>query len=236
MIDVRTGKFFDSSGANSFALEFCEDRLQLRYLEKPGLGAICVDFCSGANRHRRLFGGGRRQALLKAVGRKKGSTPSVVDATAGLGRDAFVLASYGCRVHMIERSPAVAALLEDGLRRAALDPQIGPWVKERMSMVQDDSCRALYALPFEPDCIYMDPMFPKRKKAAQVKKEMYIFQALIKDEAGIDELFKISLTIARQRVIVKRPVKAPWLNQKRPDTAIKQVKHRFDIYLTKLGQ
>ena len=45
----------------------------------------------------------------------------MLDATAGLGRDAFVLASLGCQVTLIERVPAVAALLENGIERALLN-------------------------------------------------------------------------------------------------------------------
>ena len=95
-----------------------------------------MDFVEGAVAHRRKFGGGRGQSIAKAVGLKSGAMPTVVDATAGLGRDAFVLASLGCKVTLIERSPVVAALLQDGLARAAQDPEIGPWVSERMHLLQ----------------------------------------------------------------------------------------------------
>ncbi|HAD42901.1 MAG TPA: 16S rRNA (guanine(1516)-N(2))-methyltransferase, partial [Plesiomonas shigelloides] len=81
---------------------------------EPKLGAICVDFVGGTMAHRRRFGGGRGEAVAKAVGIKKGYLPDVVDATAGLGRDAFVLASIGCRVRLLERHPVVAALLDGG--------------------------------------------------------------------------------------------------------------------------
>ncbi len=39
--------------------------------------------------HRRKFGGGRGEAVAKAVGIKGDYLPDVVDATAGLGRDAL---------------------------------------------------------------------------------------------------------------------------------------------------
>ena len=93
-----------------------------------------MDFASGAVAHRRKFGGGKGQSIAKAVGLKAGVQLHVIDATAGLGRDAFVLASLGCNVDMVERSPIAAALLEDGLERAALDAEIGGWIQERMRL------------------------------------------------------------------------------------------------------
>ncbi|MGL4755264.1 MAG: class I SAM-dependent methyltransferase, partial [Aeromonadaceae bacterium] len=112
-----------------FALVYTAERLELRKLDEPALGAVYVDFVGGAVAHRRKFGGGRGQSIAKAVGLKSGANPSVVDATAGLGRDAFVLASLGCRVLMLERSPVVAALLQDGLVRGYADAEIGAWLQ-----------------------------------------------------------------------------------------------------------
>ncbi|SPW27561.1 Ribosomal RNA small subunit methyltransferase J [Edwardsiella tarda] len=108
------------------ALVLTPQRLELRKLDEPKLGAIFVDFVGGTMAHRRRFGGGRGEAVAKAVGIKGGYLPDVVDATAGLGRDAFVLAALGCRVRMLERHPVVAALLDDGLQRGYADAEIGP--------------------------------------------------------------------------------------------------------------
>ncbi|HAS63559.1 MAG TPA: 16S rRNA methyltransferase, partial [Vibrio sp.] len=90
---------------SSFALVLTEHRLELRKLDEPKLGAIYVDLVAGAVAHRRKFGGGKGQAIAKAAGLNKGATPTVLDGTAGLGRDAFVLASLGCKVQMVERHP-----------------------------------------------------------------------------------------------------------------------------------
>ena len=79
----------------------------LRKLDEPKLGDVFVDFVAGAMAHRRKFGGGRGEAIAKAVGIKGAELPSVIDATAGLGRDAFVLASIGCQVRLVERHPVV---------------------------------------------------------------------------------------------------------------------------------
>lgn len=112
--------------SSPFALVLTAERLELRKTDEPKLGAIYVDWVSGAVAHRRKFGGGKGQAIAKAAGLNKGVTPTVLDGTAGLGRDAFVLASLGCKVQMVERHPVVAALLDDGLMRAKLDAEIGP--------------------------------------------------------------------------------------------------------------
>jgi len=219
-----------------YVFETYADRLQLRDQDEPKCGAIYVDFISNASEYRRKYGGGRKQSIAKAVGLKRGATPFVVDATAGLGRDAFVLASLGCRVHMIERSPAVAALLENGLDRAKLDPKIGAWVSRLMSLSVGDSRQVLRSLPFEPDVVYLDPMYPKKKKPALVKKEMRIFQELIGHDPDADDLLGIALKTAQDRVIVKRPAYADRLEGQKPDTSIVTKKHRFDIYLAKISK
>merc|ERR1711991_658176 len=156
--------------SSEFALVLTEKQIELRKLDEPKLGAIFVDLAGGAVAHRRKFGGGKGQSIAKAAGLNKGATPRVLDGTAGLGRDAFVLASLGCHVQMIERNPVVATLLDDGLKRAKLDPEIGGWVSERMSLLHCSSLEALEVLADEPnkldqdfvrpDVIYLDPMYP----------------------------------------------------------------------------
>lgn len=92
------------------ALVLTPTHLELRKQDEPKLGGIYVDFVEGTMAHRRKFGGGRGEAVAKAVGIKKDYLPDVVDATAGLGRDAFVLASIGCKVRMVERHPVVLCI------------------------------------------------------------------------------------------------------------------------------
>ena len=107
-----------------FVLQMNMHALELCKLDEPKLGAIKVDFVEGAVAHRRKFGGGRGQDIAKAVGLKHGFTPHVLDATAGLGRDAFVLAGLGCQLTLMERMPVVAALLDDGIERAKLNHDV----------------------------------------------------------------------------------------------------------------
>lgn len=229
----------DHDEQSEFALVLTEQRLELRKLDEPKLGAIHVDLVGGAVGHRRKFGGGKGQAIAKAAGLNKGSTPTVLDGTAGLGRDAFVLASLGCKVRMIERNPVVAALLDDGLERAKQDSEIGEWVSERMHLIHASSLEALDELAqdqtFErPDVVYLDPMYPhpeNKKKSALVKKEMRVFQSLVGADLDADGLLKPALALADKRVVVKRPDYADWLDGEKPTMAIETKKNRFDVYV-----
>lgn len=219
-------------------LQLTPERLQLVQMGKGAPGPVYVDFVAGAVAHRRRFGGGRGQTIAKAVGLKGGANPTVLDATGGLGRDAFVLASLGCAVTLLERSPVVAALLEDGLLRAAGDPEIGPWLKERMRLIHSDAVIWMQALAESgneaefPDVVYLDPMFPHRSKSALVKKEMRLFQQLVGEDGDADALLPLARRIARKRVVVKRPDYAPPLAGQAPTVAIRGKKHRYDVYVT----
>lgn len=214
----------------TMALVLTPENLQLRKLDEPKLGGIFVDFVSGAMAHRRKFGGGRGEAVAKAVGIKKEYLPDVIDATAGLGRDAFVLAALGCHVRMLERHPVVAALLDDGLQRGYQDAEIGPWLQERMSLIHTSSITALSEITPAPDVIYLDPMYPHRQKSALVKKEMRVFQSLVGADDDADALLAPAIALAKRRVVVKRPDYAePLAGQKAP-SAVTTKSHRFDIY------
>ena len=217
-------------GQDSVTLDFDGQTLGVSVRTGPECGRIAVDFAGPELIYRCRFGGGRRQALARAVGLKSGACPAVVDATAGLGRDAFVLAALGCRVHMIERSSLVAAVLADGLRRAGRDPRVGGWARDRLSLSCHDNTRGFPALPFDPEVIYLDPMFPARRKSALVKKEMRILKAVLGEDPDAARLLPLAIARAGRRVVVKRPAVAASLAGPAPDAAVKTARHRFDIY------
>lgn len=212
------------------ALVMTDARLELRKRDEPKLGGIFVDFVDGAMAHRRRFGGGRGEAVAKAVGVKGSYLPVVTDATAGLGRDAFVLASLGCRVQMLERHPMVAALLDDGLQRGYRNAEIGGWLRERLTLVHASSLEALAAIGEKPDVVYLDPMYPHRQKSALVKKEMRVFQTLVGADDDADGLLEPARRLAKKRVVVKRPDYAPPLAGVATQSAVVTKSHRFDIY------
>lgn len=218
-----------------FILEMHQGRLQLCQWQSPRLGPLYVDFVAGALAHRRKFGGGRRQAIARAVGIKSGVQLSVIDATAGWGRDAFVLASLGCRVHMIERSAVMAALLSDGLSRAQQDVNIGSWIQSRLSLAWQDSMDVASPWPFIPEVVYLDPMFPEKRKSALVKKEMRALQILLGVQVDAEMLLSMAFAKAQERVVVKRSALASALSAQLPQTVIKTRKNRFDVYFIHKG-
>ncbi len=220
----------DHDDDNLMALVLTAEHLELRKRDEPKLGGIYVDFVGGAMAHRRRFGGGRGEAVAKAVGIKSGYLPDVVDATAGLGRDAYVLASVGCRVRMVERHPVVAALLDDGLRRGYEDAEIGPWLRERLQLIHASSLSALAEITPRPEVVYLDPMFPHRQKSALVKKEMRVFQSLVGADEDADGLLEPARRLATRRIVVKRPDYAPPLADVATSNAVVTKGHRFDIY------
>ncbi|GFD79706.1 ribosomal RNA small subunit methyltransferase J [Alteromonas sp. KUL156] len=190
---------------------------------------IEVDFASPASLYRKQHGGGRKEPIVKAIGIKGSEDWHVVDATPGLGRDAFVLVSVGCKVTMIERSPIVAALLEDGIRRLALS---FPELASQMTLRHGNSAEVMqYFTGENVNAVYLDPMFPHKKKSALVKKEMRLFQQLLGHDPDADALLPPALQLATHRVVVKRPNSAEVLAGMKASMAIESKKHRFDVYL-----
>jgi len=190
-----------------------------------------VDFASGKSLHRLQYGGGLGQPLARAVKITGSAKPLICDATGGLGRDAFVFASLGCEVLVLEQSPIVFALLADGLRRALCDPDISQ-LAERIEVRHLDgkTLPATWPLPRFPDTVYLDPMYPHDRKKTTAKKEMQLLQRLHLDECNEAALLHSAIETARQRVAVKRPLKAMPLPGYKPAGSIKSPNTRYDIY------
>jgi 16S rRNA (guanine1516-N2)-methyltransferase len=172
--------------------------------------------------------GPRRSSLLaRAVGRGRPQAGDLaIDATAGLGADSAALAALGYQVLALERSPLVAALLADGLRRAATE---APEMAAAIELVEGDATELLPGLA-APDLIVIDPMFPRRGKAARTGKGMQALRALLGDDADAPRLLAVARRCARRRVIVKRPLRAPALDGPPPSGAIGGTTVRFDLY------
>lgn len=216
-------------------LLFHDDQIEL--YDRQLNTTMSIDFLKGSMAHRQQFGGGRGQAIAKAVGLKSGVTPTVLDATAGLASDAFVLATLGCPVTMVERSPIIFALIENAVERASLSEKFAPILEQGFNVVYQDAAsyitKKLAGKCAKPEVIYIDPMYPDRKKSALVKKDMQILQHLLDKDDEAPELLETSLLYANKRVVVKRPLQAMTLNNRQPDTCIKSKKTRYDIYTIK---
>ncbi len=203
--------------------------LMLRDGRDPRLGPVCVDF---THLDLRPYSSNlsRRQPLARAFGKK---ARNVIDATAGYCQDALLLALMGFRVTAVERSAVVATLAEDGLKR--LEAHTGASLSKRLELVNQDSRDFLVSSAPRPDAVYLDPMFPsKRKKSAAVKKEMRLLRDLVGDDADALELFEVSRRVAQDRVVVKRPDDAPPLAPA-PSMSLPGKLVRYDVYLTRRG-
>ncbi len=226
---LRTSTSEDSE----LSLQLDDSGLSLLRPGDKSLGALKIDFNDGALTWRRNHGGGTGQAVAKAVGLKQKKNLSVLDATAGTGTDAFVLAALGCHVTLLERHPIVAALLEDALLRASLEPEVHA-ITERMKLHQGSSISFMDNLPENCfDVVYLDPMFPHTGKKAQVKKSMQYFRDMVGKDEDADALLAPALKLASYRVVVKRPRKSPFLNQQKPSFSQEGKANRFDIYVNK---
>lgn len=196
---------------------------------------IQADFCDATTDYRRTHGGGKSQMIAKAVGIKGAGRPGVLDATAGLGADAFVLASLGCKVYLLERNRYIHALLADGIKRgkAAASAEIQE-VMERMHLLPaGDALEFLKSDNAVPavDVIYLDPMFPEREKSARVKKSMRVFHDFVGADLDSDSLLPLSLERAASKVVVKRPRHAPEAAAVAPSHVLMGQRNRFDVYL-----
>lgn len=155
--------------------------------------------------------------------------PLAIDATAGLGEDALLLAASGFRVIMFERDEKIAELLEKTLEANREDDEIGDIIS-RMTLYKQDSIEVLPTLDVHPTVILLDPMFPERKKTGLVKKKfqmIHTLEAPCSDEA---ELFDAALSCGADKIIVKRPAKGPFLSGKTPSYSIKGNVIRYDVY------
>lgn len=197
---------------------------------KQGAAELQVDFCSGAVAHRLKFGGGRGQDIAKAMGLRAGKTPMIVDATAGLGRDSFLLASLGAQVTMIERSEKMHALLADGMERAAKEGGRFREIIGRMTLLKGDAKDLLPKLSGE--AILIDPMHPPRNNSALVKRELRQVREIVGTDDDAAELLQIALKYAKNRVVLKWPAKAdPILGVRKCSHQIVGKTTRYDVFM-----
>jgi len=221
--------------ASEVVLAYTPKGLQLLHMPQNSQKSNCllfVDFVHGKNGFRLAQNRTIKQSIARAVGVKSGFRPTILDGTAGLGADSFVLASLDCSVTLCERSPIIGALLEDGFYRAAQDEKTANIVKTRINLVLGDAQEYLQKNKTAFHTIYLDPMYPHSNKSALNKQALRIIRSLVGGDSDGAKLLEIALKKAQNRVVVKRPRQAPRLSDIQPSHVILMKNSRFDIYLT----
>jgi 16S rRNA (guanine1516-N2)-methyltransferase len=226
----------DGERANCLAnqYDFVLDRHSLPRLEvsrgklvllSEGFSPLSVDFNAHVLQKRREEG--KKQGLVQACKPTKGLR--ILDATAGWGRDAAVLARFGADVVMLERQPMMAALLQDGLERLSNHPSLS------LSLVHTDTNSYLQTLAPEqyPDVIYIDPMHPVRQKSALVKKDMQVLQRMLGADEDVLEWVTLAMTCAQKKVVIKWPQRLPCLSVPlKPSFCVAGKTVRFDVWMS----
>jgi 16S rRNA (guanine1516-N2)-methyltransferase len=214
--------------ARGFAFELRDTPQGLALLahHRPRYAPLRIDWATPEQRRR--IAGGKRQLLARAVGLHKRADLHVLDATAGLGRDAWTLAALGARVDMVERQPQLAALLRDALARSLDDPAQRE-IAARVQVLEQDAA-ALLTSGAQWDVVHLDPMYPDHGRRALPQKEMQLLRELAGDDADADALLPLGLAACRLRVAVKRQLHAPPLAGRAPDFTLTGTQARYDIY------
>ncbi|MBR5648451.1 class I SAM-dependent methyltransferase [Pseudobutyrivibrio sp.] len=154
----------------------------------------------------------------------------IIDATAGFGEDSLILAAAGFDVDLYEFDDIIALLLEDGLNRAKDIPELAPIVS-RMHFHHSDSIQAMHSLDYLPDSILLDPMFPSRSKSAMIKKKFQLLQKIESPCSIEEELLDAAIAARPKRIIIKRPLKGPFLAGKKPSYSLEGKAIRYDCFV-----
>ena len=168
------------------------------------------------------------ELLVRAAKVRGCAEPWAIDATAGLGEDSFLLAAAGFRVSMYESDPTIAALVRDALARAQANPNLAD-IARRMELFEEDSIEAMSHLGDTPDVIYLDPMFPERRKSAAVKKKFQLIHHLEAPCQNEGALLAAAISAGPRKVVVKRPAKGPHLAGVKPSHSLAGKAVRYDV-------
>lgn len=218
---------YEINSSENSGLVLCYDERGLFLTD----GELCVrsDF---ADMQKRLkAAGAKTELILKAAKIKKDrSEIRIVDATAGMGEDAVILAAAGYNVTMYEKDPVIAAILNDNIERSAKNPLLAPII-ERMTLIKSDSVEAMKYMSGEADIILLDPMFPARSKSALIKKKFQLIHLIEAPCDNEDELLNAAFVAKPKKILVKRPVKGAFLANKKPDYSISGKAVRYDCFV-----
>ncbi|MEE3492564.1 class I SAM-dependent methyltransferase [Ruminococcus sp.] len=176
----------------------------------------------------RVTKGRLHHEMLVKLAKTKTEHPVAVDAAAGMGEDSFLLAAAGYEVYLFERDRVIAALLGDALRRAEKDEQLRGIVG-RMHLKEGDSIELMPQIGIVPEIVYLDPMFPPRKKSGLIHKKLQLIQKLEQPCADERELFDAAAALHPKKIIIKRPLNGAPLADRKPSYTVKGKAIRYDV-------
>lgn len=184
--------------------------------------------------HRVTEGRLMHEMLVKAA-KTEETGLKAIDATAGMGEDSFLLASYGYDVTLYEQNPVIAVLLKDAIRRAKRDPKLRE-AAERMHPIEGNSIEKMRENLDGVDLVYLDPMFPARQKSGLINKKLQLIQKLEPPCSLEEELFEAAKALNPSKIIVKRPLKSPTLAGQPPNYSLEGKAIRYDCYYMSKGR
>jgi 16S rRNA (guanine1516-N2)-methyltransferase len=214
-----------------FILILTTQGLILQQPKKKGAKSLRINFLAGKIAYRLRHIHNQKQLLTKAIGMKTHKKARILDLTAGLGSDGFILAQLGFSITLLERSPIIAMLLHDALQRALKHQH---YSNNTIQLIHTDAAvylKQIITTQEFPDIIYLDPMYPHSKKSALAKKEMCFLREIVGNDTDAENLLPLALAGTKQRVVVKRPGFAAFLADLKPHHSIFGKQHRFDIYI-----
>ena len=176
----------------------------------------------------RVTKGRLHHEMLVKLAKTKTEHPVAVDAAAGMGEDSFLLAAAGYEVYLFEQDAVIAALLRDALYRAGEDDRLRGIVG-RMHLTEGNSIELMLQLGITPEIVYLDPMFPPRKKSGLIHKKLQLIQKLEQPCADERELFDAAAAMHPKKIIIKRPLNGAPLADRKPSYTVKGKAIRYDV-------
>lgn len=233
---------FEKGGQKDMAEAFAR-RIGAEISEKPGPKLTILFHAKGVsltgyglsyqgdfeNMLHRVTNGRLQHEMLVRAAKSEKPGRKAIDATAGMGEDAFLLAAQGYEVTLFEQNPVIAVLLKDALRRAKKHPVLKD-IASRMNLVQDNSVEGMSKLLDPVDVIYLDPMFPARQKSSLINKKLQLIQKLEPPCSEETDLFDAAISASPSKIIVKRPLKSEFLAGRKPSYTLNGKAIRYDCY------
>ena len=233
---------FEKGGQKDMAEAFAR-RIGAEISEKPGPKLTILFHAKGVsltgyglsyqgdfeNMLHRVTNGRLQHEMLVRAAKSDKPGHKAIDATAGMGEDAFLLAAQGYEVTLFEQNPVIAVLLKDALRRAKKHPVLKD-IASRMNLVQDNSVEGMSKLLDPVDVIYLDPMFPARQKSSLINKKLQLIQKLEPPCSEETDLFDAAISASPSKIIVKRPLKSEFLAGRKPSYTLNGKAIRYDCY------